>query len=124
MAKTAQSVSRAQSKLDKLLQYALDRVVYSDHFVGYVRDSKRIESLLVVEPSVRGLRPVGRVELWKPGVLNGDAHEALLVLTRPSPCIRVRTGRSVRWLEPRLVATVKHFGRTVAARCEQEYCSP
>ena len=25
---------------------------------------------------------------------------------------RVRAGRGVRWVEPRLIATVKHFGRT------------
>ena len=80
--------------------------------IGYVPDGKRIESLLVAEASPRGLRPVGRVEFWKPGVLNHDAREALLFLTRPAPSIRLRTGRGVRWVEPRLVATVKHFGRT------------
>ena len=61
--------------------------------IGYVPDGKRIESLLVAEASPRGLRPVGRVEFWKPGVLNDDAREALLFLTRTAPSIRLRTGR-------------------------------
>jgi len=80
--------------------------------VGYVPDGKRIEALLVAEPSPRGLRPVGRVEFRVPGVLNDDARDALAFLTRPSPCIRVHASRGVRWVEPKLVATVKHFGRT------------
>jgi bifunctional non-homologous end joining protein LigD len=78
--------------------------------IGYVPDGKRIESLLVAEASPRGLHLVSRVEFWKPGVLNDDAREALLFLTRPS--IRLRASRRVCWVEPRLIATVKHFGRT------------
>jgi bifunctional non-homologous end joining protein LigD len=80
--------------------------------VGYVPDGKRIESLLVAEASTRGLRPVGRVEFRMPGVLDDDAREALAFLTRPVPCIRMRASRGVRWVEPRLIATVKHFGRS------------
>jgi hypothetical protein len=68
--------------------------------------------LLVAEPSPRGLRPVGWVEFWMPVVLNDDAREALAFLTRPAPCTPVPTGRGVRWVEPKLVATVRHFGRT------------
>jgi bifunctional non-homologous end joining protein LigD len=80
--------------------------------IGYAVDGRRIEALLVAEPSSRGLRPVGRVEFWKSGVLNEDAREALAFLTRSAPCVRLRARRSVRWTEPKLIATVKHFGRT------------
>jgi hypothetical protein len=80
--------------------------------VGYVPDGKRVEALLVAEESPRGFQAVGRVEFWKSGLLNDDAREALLFLTRPVPPIRLRAGRGVRWVEPRLIATVKHFGRT------------
>ena len=49
----------------------------------------------------------------RPGVLDEDAREALRFLTRPKPWIPIaRPGRGVRWVERRLVATVKHFGRT------------
>ena len=59
------------------------------------------------------LRLAGRVEFRRPGVLNDDAREALAFLTRPKPCIPIaRPGRGIRWVEPRLIATVKHFGRT------------
>ena len=58
--------------------------------IGYVPDGKRIESLLVAEASPRGLRPVGRVEFWKPGVLNDG--EALLFLTRPALTTRMHAG--------------------------------
>jgi bifunctional non-homologous end joining protein LigD len=79
--------------------------------VGYIPDGPRIEALLVAErPS---MRPVGRVEFRRAGVLDGDAREALSFLTRPKPCIPMaRVGHGVRWVEPRLIATVKHFGRT------------
>ena len=79
--------------------------------VGYVPDGLRIEALLVAE---RGsMRLVGRVEFRCPGVLDDDARAALRFLTRPKPCILVaRPGRGVRSVEPRLIATVKHFGRT------------
>jgi bifunctional non-homologous end joining protein LigD len=80
--------------------------------VGYVPDSRRIEALLVAEASIRGLRLVGRVEYRIPGVLDDDAREALAFLTRPAPCIPVRASHRIRWVEPRLIATVKHFGRT------------
>ena len=80
------------------------------------RDGKGIDSLLVAEPSPSGLRPVGRVEFWRAGALNEDAREALAVLTRPSPCIRIRAGSGVRWTEPKLLATVRHFGRTGGVR--------
>jgi bifunctional non-homologous end joining protein LigD len=80
--------------------------------VGYVPDGRQIESLLVAEASPRGLRPVGRVEFWWPGVLDDDARQALAFLTRAEPCIRMRASRSVRWIEPRLIATVRHFGRS------------
>jgi hypothetical protein len=53
------------------------------------------------------------VEFSRPGVLNRDACEALAFLTRPQPCIFMpRPVRGVFWVEPRLIATVKHFGRT------------
>jgi ATP-dependent DNA ligase len=49
----------------------------------------------------------------RPGILDEDAREALEFLTRPKPCIPMaRAGRGVGWVEPRLVATVKHLGRT------------
>ena len=80
--------------------------------VGYVPDGRRIEALLVAEALPRGLRPVGRVEFRLPGVLDDDAREALAFLARPTPCIPVRVSRGVRWVEPKLVATVRHFGRT------------
>ena len=80
--------------------------------VGYVPDGRRIEALLVAEALPRGLRPVGRVEFRLPGVLDDDARDALAFLTRPAPCIRVHASRGVRWVEPKLMATVKHFGRT------------
>jgi bifunctional non-homologous end joining protein LigD len=80
--------------------------------VGYVPDGRRIEALLVAEASPRGLRPVGRVEFRLPGVLDDDARDALAFLTRPAPCVLVRPSRGVRWVEPKLIATVKHFGRT------------
>ena len=58
-------------------------------------------------------RLVGRVEFSRPGVLNRDACEALAFLTRPQPCIPMaKSVRGVCWVEPRLIATVKHFGRT------------
>ena len=80
--------------------------------IGYVAESRRIEALLVAEESGRGLRPVGRVEFWRAGVLDDDARQALAFLTRPSPCVRTRAGRGVHWTEPRLLATVRHFGRS------------
>jgi ATP-dependent DNA ligase len=80
--------------------------------VGCVPDGRRIEALLVAEASPRGLRPVGRVEFRLPGVLDDDARDALVFLTRRAPCIRLRPSRGVRWVEPKLIATVKHFGRT------------
>jgi len=52
------------------------------------------------------------IEFRVPRVLNDDAREALLFLTRPASPTRLRAGRGVRWVEPRLIATVKHFGRT------------
>jgi bifunctional non-homologous end joining protein LigD len=80
--------------------------------VGYVPDGPRIEALLVAERSP-SWRLVGRVEFRRPGVLDEDARQALRFLTRPKPCLPIsRPGRGVRWVEPRLVATVKHFGRT------------
>jgi hypothetical protein len=45
-------------------------------------------------------------------VLNDDAREALAFLTRSVPCVRLLVSRSVRWTEPKLIATVQHFGRT------------
>jgi ATP-dependent DNA ligase len=81
--------------------------------IGYVPDGTRIEALLVAEDVGARLRPVGRIEFRRPGVLDGDAHEALLFLTRPKPCIpSLRPSRHMRWVEPRLIAEVKHFGRT------------
>jgi bifunctional non-homologous end joining protein LigD len=80
--------------------------------VGYVPEGKRIEALLVAEMAPRKLRLVGRVEFRLPGVLNDDARQALAFLTRPEQRTR---GRGVRWIEPRLIATVKHFGRTGGA---------
>jgi hypothetical protein len=53
--------------------------------VGYVPKGNRTESLLVAELSARGLRLVGRVEFWIPGVLNDDAREALAFLTPTHP---------------------------------------
>ena len=80
--------------------------------VGYVPDGPRIEALLVAERSP-SMRLIGRVEFRRPGVLDDDAREALRFLTRPKPCVPiVRPGRGVRWVEPRLIAIVKHFGRT------------
>ena len=78
----------------------------------YVPDGRRIEALLVAEALPRGLRPVGRVEFRLPGVLDDDARDALAFLTRPAPCVLVRPSRGVRWVEPKLIPTVKHFGRT------------
>jgi bifunctional non-homologous end joining protein LigD len=72
--------------------------------IGYAADGRRIEALLVAEPSSRGLRPVGRIEFRCPGVLDDDARAALAYLTRPAPCIRIRAGRGVRWTEPKLFA--------------------
>jgi hypothetical protein len=65
---------------------------------------------------------------YLPGILNRDACTALAFLTRPSPCIPLSNSvRGVCWVEPRLIATVKHFGRagggatsrrcTARARC-------
>jgi bifunctional non-homologous end joining protein LigD len=80
--------------------------------IGYVPNGPRIEALLVAERSP-SMRLIGRVEFRRPGVLDEDAHEALAFLARPKPCIPVaRPERGVRWVEPRLIATVKHFGRT------------
>jgi hypothetical protein len=81
--------------------------------IGYVPDGRRIEALLVAERVGARLRPVGRVEFRRPGVLDGDAQEALMFLIRPKPCIpSLRASSGMRWVEPRLIATVKHFGRT------------
>jgi bifunctional non-homologous end joining protein LigD len=81
--------------------------------VGYVPDGEGIEALLIAEKHGGGLRPAGLVEFRRPGVLNDDAHQALGFLTRPEPCIRIgRSSSRVRWVEPRLIATVKYFGRT------------
>jgi bifunctional non-homologous end joining protein LigD len=81
--------------------------------IGYVPDGRRIESLLVAERTDRGLRPVGLVEFRRPGVLDQNAHQALACVTRAKPCIPVRRPvRNICWTEPRLVATVKHFGWT------------
>ena len=44
--------------------------------VGYVPDGRRIEALLVAEPSSKRLRPVGRTEFRLPGVLDDDARAA------------------------------------------------
>ena len=58
------------------------------------------------------LRIVGRIEFYLPGILNRDACAALAFLTRPSPCIRLSNNVRGVLVEPRLIATVKHFGRT------------
>ena len=69
--------------------------------IGYVPYGERIEAVLVAERRRRQLRPVGRVEFWSRGVLNEDARRAL-----------ASRDRSACYIEPRLVATVRHFGRT------------
>jgi bifunctional non-homologous end joining protein LigD len=79
--------------------------------IGYVPDGSRIESLLVAESTNRGLRPVGLVEFRRTGVLDGQAHKALTYLRRSKPCIALHPARrNICWTEPKLVATVKHFG--------------
>jgi bifunctional non-homologous end joining protein LigD len=79
--------------------------------VGYVPNGSRIAALLVADSNPTRL--VGRVEFSRPGVLNRHACEALAFLTRPQPCIPMaKRVRGVCWVEPRLIATVKHFGRT------------
>jgi bifunctional non-homologous end joining protein LigD len=79
--------------------------------VGYVPNNSRIAALLVAESNPARL--VGRVEFSRPGVLTRDACEALVFLTCPQPCIPMpKPVRGVWWVEPRLIATVKHFGRT------------
>jgi len=81
--------------------------------IGYVPDGSRIESLWVAQSTAHGLRPVGLVEFRRPGVLDQQAHEALTYLRRSNPCIPLRPARrNICWTEPRLVATVKHFGWT------------
>ena len=80
--------------------------------VGYVPGGRSIEAILVAE-TTPAPRIVGRIEFARPGVLNRDACEALAYLTRPDPCIRLlKPVRGVRWVEPRLVATVRYFGRS------------
>ena len=82
------------------------------HVVGYIVDGSSIQALLVAEREPYP-RIVGRVEFSRPGVLNQDALEALAFLSRSSPPIRLpKQVRGVRWAERRLIATVKHSGRT------------
>jgi hypothetical protein len=45
------------------------------------------------------------IEFRVPRVLNDDAREALLFLTRPAPPVLLRDSRSVRWGDPQLIAT-------------------
>jgi bifunctional non-homologous end joining protein LigD len=73
--------------------------------IGYVPDGKRIEALLIAERRGRELRPIGRVEFRKSGALPHDARQVFEYLTRSRD-------RRACYVEPRLVARVKHFGRT------------
>jgi bifunctional non-homologous end joining protein LigD len=85
--------------------------------VGYVPDRPRIEALLMAErPS---FRLVGRIEFAARAFWMRMPARRSHFWPGPSPASPVgRPGRGVRWVEPRLVATVKHFGRTGSGRCE------
>jgi hypothetical protein len=62
--------------------------------IGYVPEGNGIEAVVVAERVNGRLRPVGRVEFRRPGVLNSDAQEALVFLTRPSPCVSSVSGQA------------------------------
>jgi bifunctional non-homologous end joining protein LigD len=72
--------------------------------IGYVPEGKRIEAVLNAERKGKTLRPIGRVEFWSRGVMTPDAREAIAFLTRSRD-------RRARYIEPRLLAKVRHFGR-------------
>ena len=76
--------------------------------IGYVQDGKHIEAVLIAEKKGRKLRPVGRVEFWTHGVMTPDAQQALSFLTRSRD-------RRDRYVQPRLLAKIRHFGRSETA---------
>ena len=73
--------------------------------IGYVPDGERIEAVLVAERQGNHPRTIARVEFWSRGVLNEDARRALAYLTRSR-------NRRACYVEPLLIATIRHFGRT------------
>jgi hypothetical protein len=60
--------------------------------------------VLIAERKGSRLRPVGKVEFWSRGVMTRDARDALAYLTRSRD-------RRACYVEPRLLASVRHFGR-------------
>jgi bifunctional non-homologous end joining protein LigD len=72
--------------------------------IGYVPAGERIEAVLIAEKKGARFWPVGRVEFWSRGVITPDAREALVFLTRSRD-------RRACYVEPRLLARVRHFGR-------------
>jgi len=60
---------------------------------------------IVTDRQGKILRLIGRIEFWSRGVLGEDARQALAYL------IRSRDRRAC-YVEPRLIARVRHFGRT------------
>lgn len=94
------------------------RVIRGTRFavVGY-RGRDRIEGLLLAEPGPDGaLQLAGEVSFGLRALRGRQALPALRSLARPTPPGAIADRAGVTWVEPRLVATVDHLGRTGAGK--------